>query len=106
MGNWVAIGKLAGGLGASYSSDRMSGFSRRSFLHASGLALLALAVRRLAALGRPRPVDDVPWKVQQVLKRLFGDRQVQDGHVQLDVPTRSEERRVGKECRSRWSPDH
>src|SRR5690349_23979662 len=21
-------------------------------------------------------------------------------------PTRSEERRVGKECRSRWSPDH
>src|SRR5690348_17646670 len=22
------------------------------------------------------------------------------------MPTRSEERRVGKECRSRWSPDH
>src|SRR5690349_22991505 len=22
------------------------------------------------------------------------------------TPTRSEERRVGKECRSRWSPDH
>src|SRR3712207_9593807 len=22
------------------------------------------------------------------------------------VPARSEERRVGKECRSRWSPDH
>ena len=22
------------------------------------------------------------------------------------VPVRSEERRVGKECRSRWSPDH
>src|SRR2546430_16356596 len=22
------------------------------------------------------------------------------------VPTRSEERRVGKECRSRWAPDH
>src|SRR2546429_8584093 len=99
----------------------MSGFSRRSFLHASGLAFLALAVRRLAALGRPRSSDDVPWKVQQVLKQLFGDRPVQDGHVQLDVPTvaadgrgvpvviesdRSEERRVGKECRSRWSPYH
>src|SRR5256884_2106073 len=69
----------------------------------------------------PRPRDDVPWKVQQVLKQLFGDRPVQDGHVQLDVPTvaadgrvvpvmiesdRSEERRVGKECRSRWSPYH
>src|SRR5690348_10902657 len=24
----------------------------------------------------------------------------------LDPPLRSEERRVGKECRSRWSPDH
>src|SRR3712207_8764750 len=24
----------------------------------------------------------------------------------LDDPTRSEERRVGKECRSRWSPYH
>src|SRR5690554_8157736 len=23
-----------------------------------------------------------------------------------DLPVRSEERRVGKECRSRWSPDH
>ena len=22
------------------------------------------------------------------------------------IPTRSEERRVGKECRSRWSPYH
>ena len=25
---------------------------------------------------------------------------------QLDMTTRSEERRVGKECRSRWSPYH
>ena len=24
----------------------------------------------------------------------------------LDIPSRSEERRVGKECRSRWSPYH
>src|SRR5256885_15489249 len=26
--------------------------------------------------------------------------------VRLTRPMRSEERRVGKECRSRWSPDH
>ena len=26
--------------------------------------------------------------------------------IQDSVMTRSEERRVGKECRSRWSPDH
>ena len=24
----------------------------------------------------------------------------------VDIPMRSEERRVGKECRSRWSPYH
>ena len=28
------------------------------------------------------------------------------GEVTEDVFTRSEERRVGKECRSRWSPYH
>ncbi len=94
MGNRVPIGKLAGGLGASYSWDCMSGFSRRSFLHAFGLASFALAVRRLTALGRPRSLDGVPWKVQQVLKQLFGDRQVQDGHVQLDVPTVAADGRV------------
>ena len=27
-------------------------------------------------------------------------------HLDLDAGTRSEERRVGKECRSRWSPYH
>ena len=33
----------------------------------------------------------------------------QNGYVQMDDQgniTRSEERRVGKECRSRWSPYH
>src|SRR5689334_25286639 len=28
------------------------------------------------------------------------------GSTSLNTPTRSEERRVGKECRSRWSPEH
>src|SRR5437773_5282536 len=29
------------------------------------------------------------------------------GRIHLGIfPARSEERRVGKECRSRWSPDH
>src|SRR5436309_12746999 len=27
-------------------------------------------------------------------------------HVHHECPPRSEERRVGKECRSRWTPDH
>ena len=29
-----------------------------------------------------------------------------DGKLQLEEDKRSEERRVGKECRSRWSPYH
>src|SRR3712207_9514336 len=33
------------------------------------------------------------------------DQFVSDG-VSLIIGPRSEERRVGKECRSRWSPDH
>ena len=28
------------------------------------------------------------------------------GQLPIDPATRSEERRVGKECRSRWSPYH
>ena len=43
---------------------------------------------------------------------LFGNVQVQAAHsinanpIWLAATTRSEERRVGKECRSRWSPYH
>ena len=33
-------------------------------------------------------------------------RAVEAGIVDLAITTRSEERRVGKECRSRWSPYH
>ena len=29
-----------------------------------------------------------------------------DGNCDVEYPERSEERRVGKECRSRWSPYH
>jgi sulfur-oxidizing protein SoxY len=75
---------------------------RRRFLVSSGLALLAL-VTRDALLGTrrllgliPRRWDGPPWKVQQVLKQLFGDRPVQEGqgHVQLDVPTVAADGRV------------
>ena len=31
---------------------------------------------------------------------------IRSGKIQKDVSSRSEERRVGKECRSRWSPYH
>src|SRR3712207_7290974 len=45
-------------------------------------------------LGEPRAAraEDAPLAVEQ--------------HLGGDVDRRSEERRVGKECRSRWSPYH
>src|SRR5256886_10846640 len=51
---------------------------------------------------RPPPEREGPQRV--IPRRLgFGDRPVglREGAVE-----RSEERRVGKECRSRWSPYH
>src|SRR2546430_7381606 len=60
---------------------------------------------------RPRrvPADDAQRRV------LAGDRMKMNGADAIlrsleaegvDVAFRSEERRVGEECRSRWSPDH
>ena len=52
-------------------------------------------------------VRDV-WDVRRDEKRLWADALHLDGDIKskLDHPARSEERRVGKECRSRWSPYH
>jgi sulfur-oxidizing protein SoxY len=72
----------------------MAAFTRRAFLQWSGLTCLLLTTRRLFALAPLRSRATVPWKVQQVLKQLFGDRPVQEGHVQLDVPTVAADGRV------------
>ena len=39
--------------------------------------------------------------VTEQLKKAFADSEIKNRQL-----TRSEERRVGKECRSRWSPYH
>ena len=44
--------------------------------------------------------DEKPGKVRAVVRTGDGDR------YELTTDLRSEERRVGKECRSRWSPYH
>src|SRR2546426_7861277 len=70
------------------ASGRRSGFyidARRTTMSAEGLAVIGpLALERFAAVG---------WRPQLV------------GGLTLGAD-RSEERRVGKECRSRWSPYH
>src|SRR2546422_10982731 len=50
--------------------------------------------------------DEAPPGI--VLERGVAGRMKSDRHVELleRGPQRSEERRVGKECRSRWSPYH
>src|SRR2546426_10617686 len=55
---------------------------------------VAFAARLRAARGLPAPV-------KALLERL-----PRDTHPLDALRTRSEERRVGKECRSRWSPYH
>src|SRR5256885_17103236 len=62
---------------------------------------------------------DIPWAIvgrgDDARGRLcwVSEIELPDGSLQyffelevLDEEARSEERRVGKECRSRWSPDH
>ena len=41
-----------------------------------------------------------------LLKTINGINPISSGDILLNSLTRSEERRVGKECRSRWSPYH
>ncbi len=80
----------------------MSDLPRRSFVRTSALGLIALAARdalvsarRLLAAVPPRGLfDDVPYKVQVVLQQHFGDRHIQAGHVELDVPTVAADGRV------------
>src|SRR5256885_9107646 len=49
------------------------------------------------------PADDAPLG-QRPDRRVHRQRRLRLGPVR--PPARSEERRVGKECRSRWSPYH
>ena len=65
-----------------------------------------------ASPGRPADDDATGWALAAVRHQLteilgwpvlpIAWSQIEGG----DATTRSEERRVGKECRSRWSPYH
>ena len=50
--------------------------------------------------------DHYGWRVLGIRDGTMGllDRPLR--YADLDLAARSEERRVGKECRSRWSPYH
>src|SRR5690349_1341184 len=59
-----------------------------------------------ALLGRIPFVKSIYSSVKQVSDTLLSDKGQAFRKALLVEFPRSEERRVGKECRSRWSPDH
>src|SRR6266487_4287322 len=52
------------------------------------------------------PVADVPRVKDMTTTRLLAEAKSWVEPYELALGTRSEERRVGKECRSRWTPYH
>src|SRR5256885_17098268 len=46
--------------------------------------------------------DAAPWVARKITRVVF----IAPDDTEVGVAERSEERRVGKECRSRWSPYH
>src|SRR3989449_11259751 len=125
-----AVGRLAGGIAHDFNNiltaitgyvdllleDLPPGDPRRNDAQevrkaadrAAGLTRQLLAFSRQQVL-QPRVVglNGLVTDIEKMLRRLLGEDI--DLATRLD-PTlgavRSEERRVGKECRSRWSPYH
>ena len=64
-----------------------------------------------AAMAAPSAKNQQPWEFyvvenREVLKQLGESSPFSAPAGKAPVAIRSEERRVGKECRSRWSPYH
>src|SRR2546425_10838494 len=60
-----------------------------------------------ARVGRAVEGQDEPWQLGELVELLLHwPRRLVHGPCEDVVELRSEERRVGKECRSRWSPYH
>src|SRR3712207_9587795 len=88
-------------------------FAQLSFMRSRPLGV---NTERILAVKYPAPSEGMPQKIEALRKALKQipsvDRVTSSGAVPgEEVATflsnhRSEERRVGKECRSRWSPYH
>src|SRR3712207_9577409 len=69
----------------------------------------ALAIYEAALMKSGRPMEEVRAKVRE-FEETFEDEEEELTIPRvsgiMNVEGRSEERRVGKECRSRWSPYH
>src|SRR3712207_1789002 len=80
--------------------------SREALEHVTGKwSLLALS----ALAESPRRFGELRRRIEGVSEKMLAQSLQtleRDGWVHREVRSRSEERRVGKECRSRWSPYH
>ena len=65
-----------------------------------------LEVIHVVDLSRAPSMPDAQMDIQFNLESLARRLQTRKGNVTAMLLFRSEERRVGKECRSRWSPYH
>ena len=83
-------------------SEKVTVKVERNILHLPAIALRGLVVFPNNLLhfevGRDKSIAAVEWAVRNKSEVFL--------IAQKDMKARSEERRVGKECRSRWSPYH
>src|SRR3712207_6791222 len=82
---------------------RLSAAEIRYMLEDSGASVLVHSGDANALVAAAVPL---PGTVRHVLAVDPADRPVDGVEFEAEVAARSEERRVGKECRSRWSPYH
>ena len=71
--------------------------------------ILAEGCRKGDDMARKELYDRYAGRLLSICMRYAGDRTTAEDLVHdafLKIYGRSEERRVGKECRSRWSPYH
>src|SRR3712207_9246984 len=100
-------------------SDRVATYMERGTIEVAPLAFMRGRTLNDSFVILDEAQNTTPEQMHMFLTRLgFGSKIVVTGDVtQVDLPrdqasglirvrSRSEERRVGKECRSRWSPYH
>src|SRR3712207_9435254 len=80
-----------------WSSDVCSSDLAGAFLLAPAVVCAERVADILDAAGVPMPADVDAGEVRHLVRP--------HRHSEVDIDPSSEERRVGKECRSRWSPD-
>ena len=72
-----------------------------SFFERNGSRIIKILGIIIKAPARQAVIDII---TRNPKKRMGGKLEIK--RTENPMITRSEERRVGKECRSRWSPDH